>query len=40
MAQKTYLFEELYIETILRNPDLYIETIRRNPKTVGLSGYR
>ena len=29
MAEKTYLFRELYIETILRNP-----------KKVGLFGYR
>ena len=29
MAQKTYLFKELYIETIIRNPE-----------KVGLSGYR
>ena len=29
MAQKTYLFEELYMKTIIRNP-----------KKVGLFGYR
>ena len=33
VAQKTYLFKELYIV-------LYIESVKRNPKKVGLFGFR
>ena len=37
VAEKTYLFRELYIETIIRNPK---KVGLFHPKKVGLFGYR